>query len=236
MKNIILTFINKYGFSILDFQIDLILEYYRILIEYQKMYHINLTKITDENDFVIKNVIDTLLLNEFISINDNNIIDLGTGNGIPGIFLAIFYPQNKITLVDSTKKKIDFVNYVIKNLYLKNCETVSERIEVLPRSVKYREQFDIVVGRGLASMRELAELAAPYIKKGGSLICQKSYMVEEELQTAKQTIDFCGLSLKSRKDYYIENNFRIILKYTKTTQISNLLPRHIGEYKKKLKF
>lgn len=233
MKKIIENLSEKYSLNISGSQIDKIINYYSILIDYQKKYGINLTKITEENDFVVKNVIDTLLINPYCA-GAASAVDLGTGNGIPGIFIAIFNTELKVTLIDSTKKKIDFVDFCISELTLNNCSTKAERIEALPKTPAFREKFDIAIGRGLACLSEFTELAAPYLKNGGSMLCQKSHRLDEEIKDAEKILDYCSMRLESRKEYEIEGNLRIILKYVKLKKIPSSLPRRIGEYKKKL--
>ena len=108
ITDLLVQYSNKYKFNIDSEKIPIIEKYYNLLLNYQNEKHINLSRITEPQDFVLKNVIDTLLLNSNLK-NENNIIDMGSGNGVPGIIISILNPNKKILLVDSTKKKIEFL-------------------------------------------------------------------------------------------------------------------------------
>ncbi|MBP7654418.1 16S rRNA (guanine(527)-N(7))-methyltransferase RsmG [Candidatus Dependentiae bacterium] len=221
LGNIINILSEKYELPINNAQTELFCKYYSLLIEYQEKNRINLTRIIDPSDFALKNVIDTIILEKSLGEDVSKLIDLGTGNGIPGLFLAILNRDLNITLVDSTKKKIDFVNYIINCLELKNCVTVCDRIENLHKQKQYYEVFDAAIGRALAALDHFIKLSVPLVKLGGSIISQKSHKYEEELKSAEKTIKLCKLKLVDISKYEIENNFRIVLKYKKMFENKN---------------
>jgi len=225
--------LKKYDLPVSEKKIAVLCEYYSILIEYQNVRHINLTGIIEPRDFIIKNIVDTALLMRHINLTDRKIIDLGSGNGIPGLLIAVLFPESEVTLVDSVKKKVGFLNYATTALRLKNCAAVAERIELLAKKKEYFEVYDLALGRALADLAGFAELSAPFIKTGGYIIAQKSRKISEELETATGTLEFCGFELKERCEYEIEGNCRIILKYLKTHATPSILPRGVGDYARK---
>lgn len=234
MKNKdIIEIITKYSYSIDYNKLDLIVKYYNIILDYQEKFNINLTNITEKTDFIIKNILDTFLINDFLDEKTIYVADLGSGNGIPGIILAVINPDKYFYLIDSVKKKINFLNYVIKNLNLKNTFTLNGRLEEIPKNSKYYEFFDAVTARALAPLNQLIELSVPFIKKNGYLITTKSQNLNNEKKIAKDIISFCDFSEIVCKKYQIENNLRYILKYKKNKPANNIFPRKTGLYKKR---
>ena len=116
----------KISISIEEYQIEKFHIYMKLLLQWNKK--INLTAITDEEEIILKHFVDSLTVLKYINENDK-IIDVGTGAGFPGIPIAIMMPNVKITLLDSLNKRINFLNEVIKELDLKNVETIHSRSE-----------------------------------------------------------------------------------------------------------
>ena len=109
------------------------------------------------------------------------LLDIGTGGGIPGIPLAIAFPRLSVTLLDATRKKVDFLRLAVQSLPLDNVEALWGRAENLAHAAEQREQYDLVTVRGVGSLATIAELALPFCKRGGLLAAYKS------LATASQT-------------------------------------------------
>jgi len=145
---------------------------------------INLTAITDAEEVAEKHIIDSLIPAKFIPDNAS-VIDLGTGGGFPGIPLIIYMPSLAVTLVDSSRKKINFLKYVIRILNFQNISAHQFRVEELSDHPDFAGQFDVVISRAFTSLNRFFEVAAPLIKPDGVIIAMKGKEVEKEIDDLK---------------------------------------------------
>lgn len=168
------------------------LEQYRnLLLEWNE--HVNLTAITDPEEIRIKHFEDSLTcLETDLFVPGVKVIDVGTGAGFPGLPLAMARPDISVTLLDSLKKRLLFLDEVIQQTDTSNAVTVHARAEDGGRDKKLREQFDIVVSRAVSRLSVLCEYTLPYLKVGGTLIAMKGPSAEEELAEAKNAISVLG--------------------------------------------
>lgn len=154
---------------------------------------INITAIREDYEIDLKHFADSLtpLLSGLIKDN-TSIIDIGTGGGFPGLPLKIYNASLKVTLLDSLKKRIDFLDKLIKVLDLKDVETIHARAEELSRKDDYREKYDICLSRAVASLDTLCEYCIPYVKEGGYFISMKGPTPDEEITSSKNAIKELG--------------------------------------------
>ena len=124
-------------------------------------------------------------------------MDLGTGGGLPGLVLALVFPEVEWTLVDATAKKADAVRQFAAELSLQNVVVVQGRAETLGHDAAFRGQFDGVVARALAPMVTLVELARGFLRAGGDLVAVKGPGWPEEMTTANAALARLGLSVFS---------------------------------------
>ena len=178
-------------------------KYMKLLIEWNEK--INLTAITEENEIILKHFIDSLTVLKYINQTDR-IIDVGTGAGFPGIPIAIMMPNTKITLLDSLNKRINFLNDVIKELELKNIETIHSRSEDCGKDISKREYYDIAIARAVANLTTLSEYLLPFVKIGGKMICMKGSEVGEELKNADFAIKELGGEITLKDEFCLPNS------------------------------
>lgn len=147
--------------------------FYELLIEWNKK--INLTRITDKKEVYLKHFYDSLTIVKEVDLNNvETLCDVGTGAGFPGIVLKIFYPNLKITLIDSLLKRVNYLNEMIKKLELPNITAIHTRAE------DYKGTFDIVTARAVANIEKLTNYTMHLVAKKGIFIAMKGN-IEEEL-------------------------------------------------------
>ena len=154
---------------------------------------INITAIRDEKEFMVKNVNDSLSLCGRPEIeNASRVLDMGTGGGLPGMPLAIAYPEKKFVLVDSVGKKLKVIDDVAAKLGVTNVTTIHCRAEDLASKPEYREGFDLVVSRAVANLSSLCEYCLPFVRVGGSFVAYKTKAAAEEIEAAANAIRVLG--------------------------------------------
>lgn len=199
--------------------------YLRELLEWNKKF--NLTSITDPEEIRRKHFDDSLLLLQTIQLNNQSVIDVGTGAGFPGIPLKIACPKIKLTLLEATRKKIEFLKHLVSILDLKDVEIIWGRAEEVAK--EKREVFDVAVSRAVAKLNVLCEYCLPFVKIGGMFVAYKEEKVEEEVKAAEKAIQILGGKLKEIKKFPLRS-LVIIEKVSKTPP---KYPRRAGMAKKK---
>ena len=211
-------------------KVDKLIKFYDIIIEKNKV--MNLTTITEFEEFVMKHIIDSLSVSKIIDLKDKEalkVIDIGTGAGFPGIPIKIMYPSLDITLFDSLQKRLKFLDEVIEELDLKGIRTLHGRAEEFGRKEEYREKFDLVVSRAVADLTPLCELSLPFAKFKGSFIAYKGSKGEQELLSAEKCIKLLGGKVDRKIDFMIEDSTRILIKIDKISKTDLKYPRGGGK-------
>ena len=192
--------VSKLGIELTNEQIEKLEIYKEFLKEYNK--HTNLTAIKEDKDIYLKHFYDSLTIVKVINLNlVNNLLDVGTGAGFPGMVLKIFYPNLNVTLLDSNNKKTRFLNELQEKLQL-DVEIINDRIENYAKS--NLNKFDVVTSRAVANLRVLSELCLPLVKVDGLFIPLKG-KVEEELQESLITLDVMHTKILNKQEFIIEN-------------------------------
>ena len=176
------------------------LEIYRSLYDIYKDLNgkVNLISRKDFENFYLHHIIHSLSITKFELIKDeNNIIDLGTGGGLPGIPLAIYYNRKNFILVDSIRKKITAVDKIINKINAKNISTLNNRAENLDIKA------DIIICRSVSSVDNLIQWTEGLLNDKGRLILLKGGNVNKELKNISSRFTIYNLD-----DIYSENYFK----------------------------
>ena len=214
--------LKKLNINITELQLKLLERYYELLVEYNKV--MNLTGITEKEDVYLKHFYDSLTIVKVIDLTKyDTLCDVGTGAGFPGLVLKIMFPNLKVTLLDSLNKRLNFLNVVIKELNLKDIETVHTRVE------EYNKQFDVTVARAVAPLNILLEYCIPITKVNGYFIAMKGK--NEEANNALLKLDSEVIETNSFL-LPIENSERTIINIKKLKETNKKFPRKYSEIKK----
>ena len=158
---------------------------------------VNLTAITDRDEFIIKHLLDSVLCCGFPEYQSaNKIIDVGTGGGFPGVPLAVVSPEKQFILMDSLKKRLNIIDELTSSIGIRNVSTVHARAEELARNKAHREKYDLCVSRAVANLATLSEYCLPFIRQGGYLFAYKGPDAEEEIDQAQKAIFLLGGQLE----------------------------------------
>ena len=221
--------LKKINIEINQEQLDKLNRYYELLVEWNEK--INLTNIIEKDQVYLKHFYDSLTLSQIIDLTkEETLCDIGTGAGFPGMVLKIVFPNLKVTLVDALEKRIKFLDIVIKELNLKDIETVHQRSEEYAKL--NRNRFDITTARAVANLSVLLEYAIPMTKEGKYFIPLKAN-VQEELNESEHALKELNTKLVEKKEFLlpIENSTRTILKFQKVSD-NKKYPRRNSEIKK----
>ena len=218
-------FLNDNKITLDSVQIEKLSQFEEKVVETNEKF--NLTNITSEPDFTIKHIIDSLVGIPYIP-QGSKILDIGTGAGFPSMPIAIARPDLKVEAIDSTEKKIGFVNQSAKELGVTNIKAMSIRAEEMPKDNKY----DCIVARAVASLQVLLELAMPIINVGGLFIAYKA--TEDEVKDSANALKILNSKVEKTISLTLpngDNRCLIIIKKLGETPIK--YPRNYSQIKKK---
>lgn len=206
--------------------------YFSTLVDYNE--RVNLTSITDREGVYLKHFFDSLtVLTEYELNEGSNLCDVGAGAGFPSIPLKIIRPDLNVTIIDALGKRIDFLNFLIKELNLEGIQAKHARAEEYAK--EHRETFDVVTGRAVARLNILAELCMPLVKVKGEFIALKGSSGEEEVSEAKRAITQLGGRVNKTIDFELpfEGGQRSLIIIEKNVSTPLKYPRNYGQIKKK---
>lgn len=223
--------LNHIGVEIEEPKLNAMLKFKELVLETNKS--LNLTSITEDDKFIDLHIVDSLtVLNK---IPDNSLVlDVGTGAGFPGMILKIANPTLDITLLDSTQKRLNFIDSAICELNLDNVRTLNARAEELSVQKDYREQFDVCVSRAVAKLPILCEYCIPFVKEGGVFIAMKGANCDDEISLAGKLPEELGCAKEKRELIELPNSegMRNIIYYEKTSSTPTKYPRKNSVLKK----
>lgn len=153
-------------------QQEQLLQYLHLLQKWNKAY--NLTAITDFDKMISYHLLDSLSIAPYLS--GKNIVDVGSGAGLPGIPLAIIFPEKKFTLIDSIGKKTRFMTHAARELQLSNVQVVNCRAE----EYSTQHSFDTMIARAVASIDVLVKISKILLCQQGVLMMMKSDEIPNE--------------------------------------------------------
>lgn len=227
---------DQIGIALTNEQIHMFDTYYDMIVEKNKV--MNLTKITDYHEAVIKHFVDScslVLLDDDIYIKKRftdgaSVIDVGTGAGFPGIPLKIIFPQIRLTLLDSVNKKLDFLRDVSSELGFTDINIIHGRAEDISHQKGIRESFDFCVSRALGNLAVLSEYCLPFVKKNGFFVSYKSERADDELkQSAHAFSELRGKLIQEAVFDLPESDIsRTLLLIMKTGNTPKIYPRKAG--------
>jgi 16S rRNA (guanine527-N7)-methyltransferase len=173
--------INNTDLKVSEQQIDLLIQYVELLNKWNKAY--NLTSVRDPSEMLIKHIMDSLMVGEVL--NGKNFIDVGTGPGLPGIPLAILFPERNFVLLDSLGKRITFLRQVVFQLKLSNVTPVKTRVE------EYQGElvFDGVLSRAFSSLNDMVSWCQHLITaERGQFFALKGQYPQDEIAQLPENI------------------------------------------------
>ena len=172
-------------------QLAALTTYEKELLEWNQKF--NLTAIRDSDSIRTKHFLDSFsCVLAWKASPPNQLIDVGTGAGFPGIPLKILYPNLKLTLVESVGKKAMFCQHIVRVLGLEHVEVIQSRAEELGQKSKHRETYEWAVARAVANLNVLSEYLLPLVKVGGRMLAQKGESGPAEAQSAEEAMRILG--------------------------------------------
>jgi 16S rRNA (guanine527-N7)-methyltransferase len=185
--------------------LDRLARYLELLLDTNKVH--NLTAVTDPDQAWTRHILDSLTLMPLLAEGAasrtapasspeppesadpaTTLIDVGSGGGLPGVPLAIVMPDLRVTLLEATGKKAEFLSRVVAELGLANARVLNERAERAGQSPQHRERYDFAVARAVGPLPVIAELTVPLARVGGRALLIKGQKADEELAAAKQAL------------------------------------------------
>lgn len=222
-------FLEEQNITLSDQQVQQFALYYDMLVEWNEK--INLTAITEKNEVYLKHFYDSITAAFYYDFKKNvHICDVGAGAGFPSIPLKICFPGIKVTIVDSLKKRIGFLNELATKLELDGVAFYHDRAETFGKNRDFREKFDVVTARAVARMSVLSELCLPLVKKNGVLIAMKGAQAQNELRDGAKAIELLGGEVEDVHTFTLpkEESERSIIIINKKRKTPKKYPRKPG--------
>lgn len=214
----------KLGIDVTGEQLEKLEIYCNFLLEYNT--HTNLTAIKNREEVYLKHFYDSLTLVKSIDLTSiENLLDIGTGAGFPGMVLKIFFPNLQIYLVDSNNKKTKFLNELKNKLNVDKIEVINNRIENI--TSRFINSIDVVTARAVTNLPVLVELALPLVKVNKYFIAMKGN-AQEELENSEYAITYLGGKIEDVKEFDLPHDagkrMLITIQKTQKSELNKLRP------------
>jgi 16S rRNA (guanine527-N7)-methyltransferase len=210
---------------------------YELILEGNRQ--LNLTRIIDPEEFWEKHLWDSLRgiapllsgkINFSVSSTSPAFIDIGTGAGFPGIPVACAIANSQITLLDSTRKKITFIEQILSELALSNAKTLVGRAEEIGQQPLHRERYDLALIRAVGTGSACAEYALPLLKTKGLAVIYRGNWTEDETTALQNAVEQLGGTIELIEKFTtpLSNSIRHCLYLRKVTNTPAKFPRAVG--------
>ncbi|MEX3956199.1 16S rRNA (guanine(527)-N(7))-methyltransferase RsmG [Trinickia sp. EG282A] len=168
------------GIALSDEQVERLLDYVALLAKWNTVY--NLTAIRDPRQMLVQHILDSLSIVPHLAAREGaTILDVGSGGGLPGIVLAIAFPERAITLNDIVQKKTAFQAQAKAELKLANVSVVTGRVETLRAGIEVSGKFDAIVSRAFAELADFVTLSRHLVSARGSIWAMKGVRPDAEI-------------------------------------------------------
>lgn len=235
-RNIFIQGAKELGIELKEEQLADFSQYLELIIAWNQK--LNLTAQKTRIDIIIKHFLDSLTCIKAMDAEANlynNLLDVGTGPGFPGIPLKIVYPSLKLFLLEAREKKTAFLGELISQLNLLHTYLLIGRAETYGKKPEYREKYEVVVSRAVAPLNILVEYCLPFLRVGGIFIAQKGKSYSQEIENSHKAISLLGGQLDriEKINLPILNQERFLLKIVKVKNTPAKYPRREGVPKKR---
>lgn len=227
--------VEAWGLALQPEQVTILRRYAVLLADYAEA---NVIGTKEIRDIVLDHVLDSM---SCLAIPDmkvsGQVIDVGSGGGLPGIPLAIAQTDTFVTLLEATEKKVKFLRHVRESLQLTNVALLNQRAEEAGALVGSRDYYDVATTRAVASLPVIIEYCAPLTKTGGWILAMKGRLEQDELDAGSKAAKKLGAELYEvnsvRLGPKLEQKQRKIAVFRKTGPTPTGYPRRIGLAKKR---
>lgn len=222
--------VSAWGMSLTPGQLSSLERYASLLAEYEQA---NVIGTRDKATILLDHLADALSCSLTGCISGGkSLVDVGSGNGLPGIPLRLAYPEIGLTLLEATAKKVRFLDWAVLELDLSGVETVNQRAETAGHAACYRDSFDVAVAQAVAALPVVLEYCAPFVKRGGAVIAMKGDLVSEEIRAGERAAAALGAELEEihQVEFLPElvQKGRRLLVFRKRVATPEHFPRRVG--------
>lgn len=228
IKSLVRTTLMGWGLSLSSDLGDSLEHYADLIVEWNG--RINLTAVTSTAEIWIKHFLDSLACLSVYAPQQCRMIDIGSGAGLPGMVLALARPQWDVHLLESTNKKAEFLRLAADELKTANVSVIADRAETTAHDGRLRASFDMVVARGVAPLRVLAEYCLPFLRVGGRFLAMKGPGYSQEMEEAGTALQKLGAVVIDTHSFTLPENMgaRTLITLTKQRPTPDLYPRRPG--------